>query len=409
MSSSVLSLGTTASQGTAAGAVVSKTAMSSPWTSIEPSRDVISLSRRAQDYVQALELLQTSDDGDPDRSTSASLNLQRGSASVSVASGSAGASASIFVQSMDGATQIEAVANGSAEGNDVIDMSVFTAGESFIDGRGEITLGDGNDTVTVSTNGLVNIGAGDGNDIITASSTGDGFVQAAFGSGTDTADLYGGGEIVGGSGDDVVNLHTTSDSSVLGIAVGGSGTTTINGAGTDSLVFGGSGTTIVNNVGDTILGTGTAVVNLSNSAYSSVQIGPTFGSSVINLSDPASGVVDDTRPYAQYAQGIDNKTHLPIPVVRADANGDYSGRADSYEDVLPSAGQAGFAQAHAYLDFRNLSADQFTSEQQGSTLVLTVAATGQSLTINNYEPGRITFSFMDDSGGLNASRTPPGS
>jgi hypothetical protein len=62
------------------------------------------------------------------------------------------------------------------------------------------------------------------------------------------------------------------------------------------------------------------------------------------------------------------------------------------------------------LNFVDVTADQVSSILQGSTLTLTVAGTGQTVTVPNYQAARVTFTFSgtDDSGDMTASRQPPG-
>jgi hypothetical protein len=77
--------------------------------------------------------------------------------------------------------------------------------------------------------------------------------------------------------------------------------------------------------------------------------------------------------------------------------------------VMPTQGQAGYGLPHTRVSFVGVSADQVSSTLQGSTLTMTIASTGRTVTINNYQPGRVTFAFVDDTGtgNMTASRQPP--
>jgi hypothetical protein len=157
------------------------------------------------------------------------------------------------------------------------------------------------------------------------------------------------------------------------------------------------------------LGSGNTTVSLSNSSCSQVSIQPGFGDATINLSDAAAGVTQDAQPVAIAATvGGRDREGNQLHVVAADADGNFSGDFDEYQDVLPTDGQDGAAFAHTRLDFRFAAADQFASTLDGTTLTLARLGSGKTITINNYQAGRISFTSTDADGLITASRQPPG-
>jgi hypothetical protein len=319
----------------------------------------------------------------------------------------------------EGTTFLNEVIDGSATADEVMNVSVFYNPQPSTIFTASVTVGNGNDTVNAITNAAMYISAGNGDDNINVTTSGpNGMAIVNVGSGNDTINLNGSGIAYAGSGNDVINLKYTGGPTVSDGVNRSGGNTVINGNGPGTSAYAGRGTTTINNVDDAevagIAGS-TNTINLDNQAYSQVKIiaglGATGGSTTINLSDPAAGVSDGTQPVAQTQIASISENGHRLNTVAADANGNYAGDYDSYLDVLPTEGQAGYGLAHTRLDFVGVTADQVTSALQGSTLTLTVSSTGETITVNNYQAGRVTFTFAggsDDSDYMTASRQPPG-
>jgi hypothetical protein len=307
-------------------------------------------------------------------------------------------------------------ARGS-EGDDVIDISAFASGgrpgstaSVRVEGKG------GNDTITVKSNGAIRVEGGGGDDTIAVTASGKSVMATADvegGAGNDTISLIGGGLASGGGGDDVIHIqHTSSESAAIGF--GGAGDDVIIGVGHGNVAFGGDGNDTISGVGMVFGSAGDDIIALDNSAYSRVYFrsGATtgfgdFGHATVILSDPAAGVGDNGRPYFEkYAFDNQGNHILAKP---ADADGNYSGKYANYLDVLPTEGQAGYGLTHTIIDFHGYRPDQIDSTLNGTDLTLSVRATGQSVLLRNYQPGRVTFSLFDSATGeINASRQPPG-
>jgi hypothetical protein len=329
-------------------------------------------------------------------------------------------SVSMSSMEFEGTTFLNEAIEGSAAADDVMNVSVFYNPQPNTIFSSSVTVGNGNDTVTAATNAAMYISAGNGNDNINVTTSGpNGMAIVNVGSGNDTINLNGSGIAYAGSGNDVINLNYTGGLMTSNGVNRSGGNTVINGNGPGTSGYAGRGTTTINNV-DAAEVAGfagsTSTINLDNQAYSQVKIFAglyaTGGSTTINLSDPAAGVSNDTHPYAwTQVESIGDKAAGRLSTVAADANGNYSGNYESYLDVLPTESQAGYGLAHTRLDFVGVTADQVSSTLQGSTLTLTVAGTGQTVTVQNYQAGRVTFTFAgdtDDSGDMTASRQPPG-
>jgi hypothetical protein len=384
--------------------------------------DTITLSPEARTLLAALDTLANVEasmqaarrpgGGSPVTSSSGMFSDPAGPAFASIASDGVGASMKAFTSTHAGQTTLYMIVNGSRAGNDLINVAAFSNdAQPGNSASVQVNAGDGNDTINAASNGGIVINAGNGNDNITATAIGpNGGAYVSVGSGNDLINLNGSGGAYGGSGNDVINLRYTGGSN-LTFAEAGAGHTTITGSGFGTLADGGKGTTTINNVDQVIAGQGNDTISFGNSSYTSVVFQPTFGNAVVNLSDPSASVSNNASRPGSYAEGgltFDSKGHR-MAVIAADTNGNYSGQYVNYLDVLPTQGQAGDGLAHTRFDFRNFTANQIDSHLQGSTLTLTVRDTGQSIVVNNYQPGRITFTFLDDStGNLTASRQPPG-
>jgi hypothetical protein len=277
-------------------------------------------------------------------------------------SGNASLSSTVF----DGTTILNEAIRGSGAADDVMNVSVFYTPQPNTIFSASVAVGNGNDTVTAATNARMSVLAGNGNDTISVTTSGpNGQAIIAVGSGNDTINLDGSGIAYAGSGNDVINLHYTGGPWISSGCNRSGGNTVINCNGPGTSGYAGRGTTTINNVDNAeVVGFAgsTSTINLDNQAYSQVKIiaglGADGGNTTINLSDPAAGVSDETHPYAwTQVESVRDNAGNRLSTVAADADGNYSGNYESYLDVLPTDGQAGYGLAHTRLDFVGVTAD----------------------------------------------------
>lgn len=335
-----------------------------------------------------------------------------GTAGGSLLAGGEGASIGFGTRDFGDHADIYAGARGS-EGGDVIAIAAVST-DPRPDSRAHVNIqgNGGNDTITAASNGQIMVEGGAGDDVIATAAIGS--VEKALawvegGTGHDVIDVAGNGVAYGDAGNDVIRLHDVLQGRprVL-VGFGGEGDDIITGDGHGGSAMGGAGNDTISGLGQVDGGAGDDVIGLSNSAYSRVTFWKTgFGHDVVTLSDPAEGIGDAAKPYFHSAQYDRAGNH--IEAKPADAEGNYQGDSRNYLDVLPTEGQAGFGLAHTVLDFRGLRAEQVESRLDGTDLTLRVRETGDSVLVRNYQPGRVTFTFLDLAAGtMTASRQPPG-
>ncbi len=227
-----------------------------------------------------------------------------------------------------------------------------------------ITTGSGKDLIAAETTGRLSLDAGAGDDQVSAR-FGD-FSDIDLGDGANMATITGHyGTVRSGKGSDV-------------IAVQGMGTTVVSGAGNDTI----SGAQWVD------AGTGKDTIHLGNAALSTLVYRPGDGADEITLPPSESGVRQGgSRPVIGDESGL----------VEAQAIGiaDWGG----FSMALPAAGEPGHGSAHTALVLQGFGPDDVTATLTGTDLALTLPGRGDSITIRNYTPGRVSFVFDDRAGG----------
>ena len=88
---------------------------------------------------------------------------------------------------------------------------------------------------------------------------------------------------------------------------------------------------------------------------------------------------------------------------------DYAG-PNEIKMELPQPAEAGYALAHTVLTLGSIDLHEVQGSLDGTDLTVTVAGTDDSITIRNFQPGRMTFVFDDRSrgNGMLATRQLPG-
>lgn len=335
------------------------------------------------------------------------------------ADGELAASAALSSTELSGSAIVNEVIDGSTLEDDVTDSAVFgTNPEPSTVFQASVIVGNGNSAVTAATDMAMYVPAGMGNDRINAAATEPNGMSILDGkAGNDTISPTKSGIVLIGNGNDAINLKYAGGSTLSpGIAETGGGAV-INGNGPGTFGYVGRGVTPIDNLGNAeVVGfsVSTSVINPGNEAYNQAGIlsglGSDGGSTAIKLSNPAARIRDDTHPYSRArTQNASDKTGNRLQAVAAIGDRDHRGDHDSYVDALPTEGQAEHGLVHTRLDFVGITADQVSSTLQGSTLTVTVASTGQTVTVNDYLPGRVTFTFASssNSGDMAASRQPP--
>ena len=67
--------------------------------------------------------------------------------------------------------------------------------------------------------------------------------------------------------------------------------------------------------------------------------------------------------------------------------------------ALPAASEPGHGSAHAALVLQGFGPDEVTATLNGTDLTITLPGRGDSITIRNYTPGRVSFVFDDRASG----------
>ena len=199
------------------------------------------------------------------------------------------------------------------------------------------------------------------------------------------------GEVTAGAGRNSLALAGTLGTVTTGdgdnaVAVSGIGTIVTTGAGRDSI----EGAQWVN------AGQGDDSITLGNADLSSIAWRSGEGSDTITLAPAAAG----TRATASRA-------------IIGDGSGAHEAQAigiapqDQLRLALPQAGEAGAGTAHAAVYLQGVGESDVTASLSGTDLTLSMATTGETLTIHNYSPGRVTFLFdyQNAGGGMGATRT----
>lgn len=282
-------------------------------------------------------------------------------------SASAGAAAAV-----DGTGQARAeVVNGGGDAR-IRAYAVAGGRQAGLDSRLSILSGDGNDSIAGVTTGSLAIGAGGGDNQVAASFGGFGEVTA--GDGANSLALAGNlGTVAAGDGGNA-------------IAVAGLGNVATTGAGADTI----EGAQWVN------AGQGDDSILLGNADLSSVVWRSGDGNDSISLAAPEDGV----RAGASRA-------------IIGDGSGAWEAQMigiapqDQLRVAVPQAGEDGAGTAHAALYLQGISQSDVSASLSGTDLTLSMATTGETLTIHNYSAGRVTFLFdyRDSGGGMSATRS----
>jgi hypothetical protein len=227
-----------------------------------------------------------------------------------------------------------------------------------------INAGNGKDLIAAETTGRLTLNAGAGDDQVSAR-FGD-FSDVDLGDGDNLATITGHyGTVRSGKGSDV-------------IAVQGIGTTVVAGAGDDAV----SGAQWVN------AGTGKDTVHLGNAELSTLVYRPGDGADEITLPPVESGVrLGGSRPVIGDGSGFVEAQEVGIA--------DWGG----FRMELPTAGEPGHGSGHAALVLQGFDSGQVTARLDGTDLTLTMPGRGDSITIRNYTPGRVSFVFDNRANG----------
>ncbi|WP_043334588.1 hypothetical protein [Belnapia moabensis] len=227
-----------------------------------------------------------------------------------------------------------------------------------------VSTGGGKDLIAAETTGRLSLDAGAGDDQVSAR-FGD-FSDIDLGDGDNMATVTGHyGTVRSGKGSDV-------------IAVQGMGTTVSSGAGNDTV----SGAQWVN------AGTGKDTVYLGNAELSTLLYRPGDGVDEIVLPPLESGLRQGgSRPVIGDESGL-----IEAQTVGLD---DWSG----FRMELPAASEPGHGSAHAALVLQGFGPGDVTATLTGTDLTLTMPGGGDSITIRNYTPGRVSFVFDNRANG----------
>ncbi|MBL6456145.1 hypothetical protein JMJ55_12485 [Belnapia sp. T6] len=234
-----------------------------------------------------------------------------------------------------------------------------------------VATGGGRDLIAAETTGRLSLEAGAGDDQV-AARFGDAS-EIDLGEGDNLATLTGHfGTVRSGKGHDV-------------IAVQGMGTTVDAGAGNDTV----SGAQWVN------AGAGRDSITLGNADLSMLVYRRGDGADEITLAPVESGVrPGSARPVIGDESGA----------IEARAIG--MGSWDGFRMDLPAPDEPGHGSAHAALVLRDVTEAEVTARLDGTDLTLTLPTKGDSITIHNYTPGRVSFIFDDraNGGGITGRR-----
>ncbi len=345
--------------------VAARQARPDPAQRLTATLDQVSLSPAVQRLLVAGALIAAADTHSPDNATTDHLRRLSAQLDTSQASGWSGTVA-VSVTSADGTsytsnTSASVTTSDAAAQVEFASLSSGTAPGGEGSDRGFIYTGAGNDTITASTNTGLTIDAKGGDNVITVHAaaprweqTGDlsKIIDISAGAGNDTISVNGPGpvDISTGDGDNLV-VATGPNSAY---AAGGGGNDTFDGV---SSAWGGAGSDVFRNVANVYGGKGDDVIEQGNVEQLYVGFRPGDGRDSLTLSTGTDGA--------------------PAP--------------------------------HTTLDLRGTHTDDWTSSLRGTTLTLTLKASGEGLEVQNYQPGSITFATTSASSFDDVkSDTPPG-
>ena len=291
-------------------------------------------------------------------------------ASPDAVSATAGAAADL-----DGTAQAQAeVFNGGGDAR-IRAYAIVADRQAAIDTRLRILSGDGNDSIAGITTGNLSIDAGGGDNQVAASFGGLGDVT--LGDGRNSLALAGNlGTVAAGDGGNA-------------IAVAGLGTLATTGAGADTI----EGAQWVN------AGQGDDSILLGNADLSSIFWRSGDGNDSITLAPPEDGLLASaSRAIIGDGSGAWETQMIGISP------------QDLLRVAVPQAGEDGAGTAHAVLYLQGVGEADVSASLSGTDLTLSMAITGETLTIRNYSAGRVTFLFetRESGGSMIASRNLPG-
>ncbi|MDN3566162.1 hypothetical protein ACFQY5_27615 [Paeniroseomonas aquatica] len=340
--------------------------------------DSISLSARAQSLLAALLEADPADGAAAQALGVFAATDDAGTGWMVASAGDASAGISIL-----SATPEEVAATAGAAADPAAHASIVTgAGDARIrayavvagrqDARLGISSGDGADSIAGVTTGALAIEAGGG----------DNQVAARFGTF---------GDIATGGGRNSIALAGN-----LGSVTTGDGDTAVAAAGIGIIATTGAGQDSIEGAQWVRAGLGDDSITLGNADLSSIAWRAGDGSDTITLAAAGDGV----RATASRA-------------VIGDGSGAFEAAAigiapqEGLHIAVPQAEEAGAGTAHAALYLQGVSEADVSASLSGTDLTLSLATTGETLTIRNYDAGRVTFLFdtRDAGGGLSATRT----
>ncbi|MEJ0016701.1 MAG: calcium-binding protein [Acetobacteraceae bacterium] len=315
-----------------------------------------------------------------------------GSAVAAVAGNEAAASAGVTIESDQpgeafGTADVSIIATVArattlvtgGSGADWIAAYAMIADQRDVTDAGvEVSGGEGDDRIRAVSSGTLSVDSGAGDDTIDARFNAYGLIHG--GDGNDRIDASGSlGTVDGGAGNDIITLRGQS----VG-ATGGEGDDTI--AGADWAIG----------------GTGNDMLELSNARISGVTFARGDGADTIVLSPVDDGRSSVSMFSASISQGGSaNESH--------DIWLDFGG-PDEIKMELPQPGDAGYGLAHTVVTLGGMDLHEVQASLDGTDLTVSIAGTEDSITIRNYQPGRVTFVFDDRARGnsMQATRHLPG-